>query len=113
MADQGVSESSSNVSLDATKGVTMMFFGLFRRKKKAQSRKEAKDRLDSIVTGRRRSVPVQEVIPAELLKSGETDVVTQIKGYVAQRFKVKEENVKVQFEEHNGYVVIITNVVFH
>ncbi|WP_287809289.1 cell division topological specificity factor MinE [Kosmotoga sp.] len=97
------------------KGLRGMFFGLFRRKKKKEfgSRKEAKDRLQAIVASRRHSVPVQEVIPAELLKNNERDMIEQIKIYVAERFKVKEENVKVQLEEHNGYVVIITNVVFH
>ena len=90
-----------------------MFFGLFRKKKQNGSRSEAKDRLNSIVDGRRRSVPVQEVVPLELLKGSEGDVVQKIKGYVAERFDVGEESVKVQFEEHNGYVVIITNVVFH
>lgn len=91
-----------------------MFFGLFRKKKKQDgSRSEARDRLNSIVASRRRSVPVQEVVPVELLKGSEGDVVQKIKGYVSERFKVEEESVKVQFEEHNGYVVIITNVVFH
>ncbi|HHF08275.1 MAG: cell division topological specificity factor MinE [Thermotogae bacterium] len=91
-----------------------MFFGFFRRKKKDRgSRKEAKDRLQAIVAGRRHSVPVREVIPAEVFKNSEQDVVKQIKSYVAERFMVNEENVRVQFEEHNGYVVIITNVVFH
>jgi cell division topological specificity factor len=91
-----------------------MFFGLFRKKKKVEgSRKEAKDRLESITGGRRYSVPVREVIPQELLQSSGKDMIHQIKSYVADKYKVKEENVKVQLEEHNGYVVIITNVVFH
>jgi cell division topological specificity factor len=91
-----------------------MFFGLFRKKKKTEgSRKEAKDRLESITGGRRYSVPVREVIPQELLQSSGKDMIYQIKTYVADKYKVKEENVKVQLEEHNGYVVIITNVVFH
>ncbi|HOI63549.1 MAG TPA: cell division topological specificity factor MinE [Mesotoga sp.] len=91
-----------------------MFFGLFRKKKKTEgSRKEAKDRLESITGGRRYSVPVREVIPQELLQSSGKDMIYQIKAYVADKYKVNEENVKVQLEEHNGYVVIITNVVFH
>jgi cell division topological specificity factor len=53
------------------------------------------------------------VIPQELLQSSGKDMIYQIKAYVADKYKVKEENVKVQLEEHNGYVVIITNVVFH
>jgi len=56
---------------------------------------------------------VREVIPQDILQNSGKDMVHQIKTYVADKYKVKEENVKVQLEEHNGYVVIITNVVFH
>jgi cell division topological specificity factor len=91
-----------------------MFFGLFRRKEKKEgSRKDAKDRLQAIVSGRRHSVPVREVISHDVVGTPDKDMLSQIKRYVAQRFKVEEENVRVQLEEHNGYVVIITNVVFH
>ena len=94
-----------------------MFFGLFRKRKKKKktsgSRADAKDRLNSIVSSRRRSVPIQDIVPQEVLDGSEADVKNQIKHYVSEKYNVNEENVKVQFEEHNGYVVRITNVVFH
>ena len=88
-----------------------LFFGFMRRKKKKSAR-EAKERLGAMLSTRKRSVPVEEILGEKISKESVGDVEHLIKRWAVERFKVGEKNIKVEFEEHNGYVVIITNITF-
>jgi septum formation topological specificity factor MinE len=92
--------------------MTMWFFGLFsRRKKREKSRDTAYKRLEAILE-RRRPVSVTEIIPKAEFEENSEKIKEKIVTWVSDTFKVSPERVKVEFEEHNGYIVIITNVMF-
>jgi len=89
-----------------------MWFGFFRRRKKREkSRETACKRLESILE-RRRSVAVTEIVSKAEFEENSEKIRQRIVTWVSDAFKVEKERVKVEFEEHNGYIVIITNVLF-
>ncbi len=65
-----------------------------KKKKTEGSRKEAKDRLDSITGGRRYSVPVREVIPQDILQNSGKDMVHQIKTYLPISIRLRKKTSK-------------------
>ncbi len=89
----------------------MWFFGLFKRRKREKSRETAYRRLETILE-RRRPVAVTEVIPKSEFEENSEKIKQRIVDWVSDTFKVDPGKVKVDFEEHNGYIVIITNVMF-
>ena len=85
----------------------------FRRKKK-KSREDAVARLKTIVGTRRREVSVQNmVISKEEFEKNSERIKERIKSWVSETFNVDRARVKVEFEEREGHVIIITNVSFN
>ncbi|AEH50367.1 cell division topological specificity factor MinE [Pseudothermotoga thermarum] len=89
----------------------MWLFGLFKRRKKEKSRETAYKRLEAILQ-RRRPVAVTEIVPKSEFEENSEKIKEKIISWVSDTFKVDPQKVKVDFEEHNGYIVIITNVMF-
>ncbi len=86
----------------------------FRRKKKG-SREEAKKRLQTIISSsRRESLSMQNmVIPKEQFEKNSEVIKEKITAWVSETFNVDRSRVRVEFEEREGHVIIITNVSFH
>ncbi len=84
----------------------------FRRKKK--SREDAVTRLKSIVGTRRREMSVGEmVISKKEFERNSERIKERITAWVSETFNVDKSRVRVEFEEREGHVIIITNVSFH
>ncbi len=83
----------------------------FKRKKK--SREEALTRLKSIVGSRRKEMSMREmVIPKSEFEKNSERIKERITAWVSETFNVDRSRVKVEFEEREGHVIIITNVFF-
>ncbi len=91
--------------------MSVWFFGLFKRRKRERSRETAYKRLETILE-RRRPVAVTEIVPKNEFEENSEKIKQRIVDWVSDTFKVERDRVKVEFEEHNGYIVIITNVLF-
>ncbi|GEM_PF-577176 len=91
-----------------------MRFWFFRRKKKG-SREDAKKRLNTMIsTTRRESLSMQNmVIPKEEFEKNSEVIKERIASWVSETFNVDKSKVKVEFEEREGHIIIITNVLFH
>lgn len=85
----------------------------FRRKRKG-SREEAKKRLQTIISSsRRESLSMQNmVIPKEQFEKNSEVIKEKITAWVSETFNVDRSRVRVEFEEREGHVIIITNVSF-
>ena len=86
----------------------------FFRRKKRGSREEAKKRLQTIISSsRRESLSMQNmVIPKEQFEKNSEVIKEKITAWVSETFNVDRSRVKVEFEEREGHVIIITNVSF-
>jgi len=89
-----------------------MFFGFMRRRKKKGSRTEAKERLENMLSTRRRVVPISNFIDEKHFRNSVNEMENVVRELAAKYFNVAKHNVRVECEEHNGYVVIITNITF-
>ena len=87
----------------------------FFRKKKKGSREDAKKRLNTMIsTTRRESLSMQNmVIPKEEFEKNSEAIKEKITSWVSETFNVDKSKVKVEFEEREGHIIIITNVLFH
>ena len=86
----------------------------FRRKKKG-SREDARKRLNTMIsTTRRESLSMQNmVIPKEEFEKNSEVIKERITSWVSETFNIDRSKVKVEFEEREGHIIIITNVLFH
>ena len=86
----------------------------FFRRKKRGSREEAKKRLQTIISSsRRESLSMQNmVIPKEQFEKNSEVIKEKITAWVSETFNVDRSRVRVEFEEREGHVIIITNVSF-
>jgi len=81
--------------------------------KREKSRETAKKRLEQIVgSTKRRHVGVEEIIPRELIEKNSDKIKERITAWLSETFNVEKNKIKVDFEEREGHVVIITNVFF-
>ena len=88
-----------------------MRFWFWRRKKKESSRETAKKRLERLIsTSRRREIGIQEIIPEDKFSENSEKIKERIVSWIVETFNVDRNKVKVEFEERNGHVIIITNV---
>jgi septum formation topological specificity factor MinE len=53
------------------------------------------------------------VIPKEQFEKNSEEIRAKITAWVSETFNVDRNKVKVEFEEREGHVIIITNVSFH
>jgi septum formation topological specificity factor MinE len=94
----------------------MGFFDFFRRKKddtKDSARESAKERLDTLVGGGRRFIyRIDEFENKEDLDKKTEEIKLKIQQEASELFKTDMDKVKIVVEEHNGYVIIITNINF-
>ena len=80
--------------------------------KRRRSGDEARERLKRIV-GQGRSVSVRSgAIPVKEFKANAQRIKEEVMRWAVRTFKVDESKVKVEFQEKEGYVIIITNVSF-
>ncbi len=94
----------------------MMRLWFFRRKKKKKgSREDAKKRLETMMsTTRRENLNMQNmIIPKEEFERNSEAIKEKITSWVSETFNVDRSKVKVEFEEREGHIIIITNVLFH
>ncbi len=81
--------------------------------KKRNSREEARKRLQNIVGSRRNEVNIRSgAIPLKEFVGNEMKIKKDIIKWAVETFKVDESRIKVEFQEREGYVIIITNVSF-
>jgi len=81
--------------------------------KKKKSRETAKKRLEQIVgTTKRRQMNITEIIPKEILDKNSDKIKERIASWLSETFNVEKEKIKIDLEEREGHVVIITNVFF-
>ncbi len=94
----------------------MGFFDFFKRKKgdiKDSARESAKERLDTLVgSGRRFVYRIDEFENKEDLDKKTEEIKRKIQQEASELFKTDVDKVKIVVEEHNGYVIIITNINF-
>jgi len=88
-----------------------MRFWFWRRKKKESSGETARKRLERLIsTSRRKEIGIQEIIPEDKFNENSEKIKERIVSWVVETFNVDRNKVKVEFEERNGHVIIITNV---
>lgn len=96
----------------------MGFFDFLRRKKeetngKETARESAKERLDTLVgSGRRFVYRIDEFEDKADLERKTEEIKRKIQQEALELFKTDAEKIKIVVEEHNGYVIIITNINF-
>ncbi len=81
---------------------------IFGRKKK--SREEAKKRLQTIVSTRRETLPKASVYTFRGSRSGSEALKKRVISWAMETFNVDKDKVRVELEEGEGHVIIITNV---
>lgn len=94
----------------------MGFFDFLKRKKDVKNdsaRESAKERLDTLVGGGRRFVyRIDEFENREDMEKKTEEIKKKIQQEASELFKTDADKVKIVVEEHNGYVIIITNINF-
>jgi len=98
----------------------MAFFDFFRRKKddskdstKDSARDSAKERLEMLVgNGRRFVYKIDDFTDKEDLAKKTEEIKEKIRQEASELFNTEADKVKIVVEEHNGYVIIITNINF-
>ncbi len=95
----------------------MSFFDFFKKKSVKASndsaRDSAKERLEMLVgNGRRFVYKIDDFTDKEDLAKKTEEIKEKIKQEASELFKTDADKVKIVVEEHNGYVIIITNINF-
>lgn len=87
----------------------MWLLEIFKKHDKKKPRDEALERLENIVSRRREIV---HKVPTEVFMKSSEEIKNEVVRVIASKFNVPAERVKVDCQEENGYVVIVTNINF-
>ncbi|HEU24464.1 MAG: hypothetical protein C0176_00135 [Mesoaciditoga sp.] len=95
----------------------MGFFDFFKKRKedtdKESARESAKERLGTLVgSGRRLVYRIDEFEDRADLERKTEEIKKKIQQEALELFKTDADKIKIVVEEHNGYVIIITNINF-
>ncbi|OOC36803.1 trigger factor [Thermosipho melanesiensis] len=82
---------------------------IFKKHDKKNSREEALKRLENVMSRRREIV---QRIPHEVFEKSSEEIKQEVVKIVSSKFNVPIERVKVDCQEEDGYVVIVTNINF-
>ncbi|QTA37891.1 trigger factor [Thermosipho ferrireducens] len=87
----------------------MWLLDIFKKRKRKNSKEEALERLENIISRRRE--PIKK-IPIDEFESNSEEIKKAVVNMVAEKFNVPHERVKVDCQEQDGYVIIVTNINF-
>ncbi len=91
----------------------MWIVDIFKKdKNKSKSKlpkEEAAERLENMLTRRREIV---SRIPVEEFETNSEEIKRAVVETISQKLNLPPEKVKVDYQEENGYIVIVTNVNF-
>ncbi|ACJ76310.1 hypothetical protein H17ap60334_06826 [Thermosipho africanus H17ap60334] len=87
----------------------MWLLDVFKRSEKRKPRDEALERLESIVSRRKE---ITHKIPVEVFSKNSEEIKKEVVQIISRKFNVPVERVKVDCQEEDGYVVIVTNINF-
>ncbi|MBO8160255.1 MAG: trigger factor [Thermosipho sp. (in: Bacteria)] len=88
----------------------MWLLDIFKKgNKKQHSKDEALKRLESMISRRRETV---HKIPIENFSKNSEEIKEELIKIVSEKFHVPFERVKVDCQEQDGYVIIVTNINF-
>ncbi len=91
----------------------MWIIDIFKKDKKKSRGKlpkeEAAERLENMLTRRREIV---SRIPVEEFETNSEEIKRAVVETISRKLNLPPEKVKVDYQEENGYIVIVTNVNF-
>ena len=88
----------------------MWLLDIFKKNsRKHNSKEEALKRLENMMSRRRETV---HKIPVENFSKNSEEIKKEVVKVVSQKFNVPLERVKVDCQEQDGYVIMVTNINF-
>ncbi|MBT1247932.1 MULTISPECIES: trigger factor [unclassified Thermosipho (in: thermotogales)] len=87
----------------------MWILDIFKKHEKKNSREEALKRLDNMMSRRREII---QKIPQDVFEKNSEEIKKEVIRVISAKFNVPAERVKVDCQEEDGYVVIVTNINF-
>ncbi|ANQ54404.1 trigger factor [Thermosipho affectus] len=87
----------------------MWILDIFKKHEKKNSREEALKRLDNMMSRRR---DIIQKIPQDVFEKNSEEIKREVIRVISAKFNVPVERVKVDCQEEDGYVVIVTNINF-